>query len=49
MFYTLRTKLAYSALGKAIATIVRDRYFPKCRVHWVQHAFVDLTTSKLTR
>jgi hypothetical protein len=47
MFYTLREKLAYSKAGKALATLVRDRFYPDCRVHWVQQALADLDLRKL--
>ena len=47
--YTLREKLAYSAIGKFMATIVRNRYYPACRVHWVQQAFADCSLSRLPK
>lgn len=45
--YSIREKMAYSAIGKMIATLARDVFFPKCRVHWVQQAFADLSTRSL--
>ena len=39
--YQIREKLAYSKVGKFVATIVRDRRYPNSRVHWVQQAFAD--------
>lgn len=41
MFYRIREKLAYSKAGKVLATVVRDRWFPESRVHWVQQAMAD--------
>lgn len=49
MTYRIREVLAYSALGKILATWVRDRWYPKCRVHWVQQAFADGSTAKLVK
>jgi len=42
MAYSIREKLAYSAAGRIIATIVRNAVFPQSRVHWVQQAFADM-------
>lgn len=39
--YQLREKVAYSKLGKFVATIVRNKFYPEARVHWVQQAFAD--------
>lgn len=41
MTYQLREKLAYSKIGKIIATIVRDHFYPESRVHWLQQAVAD--------
>jgi hypothetical protein len=47
MIYTITEKLAYSKAGKLVATIVRNRYFPTCRVHWVQQGMAEMNFSKL--
>lgn len=39
--HQLREKIAYSKLGKFVATIVRNKFYPEARVHWVQQAFAD--------
>lgn len=41
MAYRIREKLAYSLIGRLIATVVRDRCFPTCRTHWLQQAFAE--------
>ena len=41
MFYRIREKIAYSRAGKLAATIIRNRYFPNARVHWVQQALAE--------
>lgn len=41
MLYRIREKLAYSRVGKIVATKIRDRYFPNARVHWIQQAIAD--------
>jgi hypothetical protein len=41
ILYRTREKLAYSRPGKFLATLLRDRYFPRSRVHWVQQALSD--------
>ena len=45
--YSFREALAYSAAGKALCTLIRNAYYPKARVHWVQQALADLSFSKL--
>ena len=40
-------KLAYSKAGKFVATILRNKYFPDSRVHWVQQALADRTFRSL--
>ena len=45
--YAIREKLAYSKPGKFIATILRNKYFPNARVHWIQAALADANFSKL--
>ncbi|CAB5187283.1 hypothetical protein UFOVP161_28 [uncultured Caudovirales phage] len=40
-------KLVYSKPGKFIATILRNKYFPDARVHWVQQALADRNFGKL--
>ena len=40
-------KLAYSKPGKFVATVIRNKYFPTARVHWVQQALADRNFSKL--
>lgn len=47
MGYLIREKAAYSMLGKLIATIVRNYYFPNARVHWVQQAFAEFSLRAL--
>ena len=47
MFYQITEKLAYSKAGKAIATVLRDRFYPNCRVHWVQQSIAELNFKKL--
>jgi len=41
MTYQIREKIAYSKIGKMVATIVRDHFFPGSRAHWVQQAIAD--------
>lgn len=41
MAYRIREKLAYSLIGRLIATVVRNVWFPNCRRHWVQQAFAE--------
>ena len=41
MSYQIREKLAYSKLGKLVATIARNLIWKRARVHWVQQAFAD--------
>lgn len=41
MGYQIREKVAYSKLGKLVATMARDLYFPSAKVHWIQQAFAD--------
>jgi hypothetical protein len=43
MIHSLREKLAYSALGKCIAAVVRNSFYPTARIHWVQQAFADFS------
>jgi hypothetical protein len=45
--YRIREKLAYSKVGASIAGVIRNRWFPDCRVHWVQQAFADWSTQLL--
>ncbi len=45
--YTLRENLAYSAAGKALATVIRNSFYSKARVHWVQQAFADLSLKNI--
>lgn len=47
MLYTIREKLAYSKAGKAAATIIRNKWFPQARVHWVQQALADADFSRI--
>jgi hypothetical protein len=47
MFYRIREKAAYSIVGKHIATVVRDRFFPNSRVHWVQQAMAEWDFSRV--
>lgn len=49
MFYTLREKMAYSKVGKMVATVIRDRCYKGSRVHWVQQALADMDFSKLSK
>ena len=39
--YRIREKIAYSPIGKFAATVIRDRFFPNSRAHWVQQAIAD--------
>ena len=41
MLYRIMEKAAYSRVGKAAATAIRNKFFPNCRVHWVQQAIAD--------
>ena len=45
--YALREKLAYSKVGKTVATLIRNTMYKDCRVHWVQQALADLNFKKL--
>ena len=45
--YSFREALAYSAAGKALATLIRNTCYPKARIHWVQQALADASFSKL--
>jgi hypothetical protein len=47
MFYSIREKLAYSTIGKLVATMLRNRLFPHSRIHWVQQAMADMRFSGL--
>ena len=47
--YRIREKLAYSRLGKLLATWIRNRYFPAARVHWVQQALTECSLRILER
>jgi hypothetical protein len=47
--YTLREKLAYSKLGKLIATALRNKVYKGSRVHWVQQAMAELNFSGLNK
>jgi hypothetical protein len=42
MLYIIREKIAYSRVGKIVATVIRDVLFPNSRIHWVQQALADL-------
>ena len=44
--YQVREQLAYSRPGKAAATLLRDVFYPKERVHWVQQRLAELRFSK---
>ena len=46
MSYRIREKLAYSLLGKLIATIARNLFWKQARVHWIQQAFADRDYTK---
>lgn len=39
--YPIFEKLAYSKPGKFVATVIRNKYFPAARVHWVQQALAN--------
>ena len=39
--YEIREKMAYSKIGKLIATLARNAFYKNARVHWVQQAFAD--------
>lgn len=41
MFYRIREKIAYSTLGKTVATMLRNLIWKKARVHWVQQSMAD--------
>jgi hypothetical protein len=43
MSYRIRETIAYSRVGKLVATLVRNLCFPNARVHWVQQAFADFS------
>jgi hypothetical protein len=47
--YQVREKLAYSVIGKAVATLLRNAIYKRSRVHWVQQAFADCNFSKLCK
>ena len=47
--YTVTEKIAYSTIGKLVATVVRNHYFPDCRVHWVQQALTELSFAGVRR
>ena len=47
--YQVREKLAYSIVGKAIATMLRNTMYKHSRVHWVQQALADWNFSKLCK
>jgi len=40
-------KIAYSKIGKLIATLIQKAFYPRARVHWVQQAIADRNFSKL--
>lgn len=46
-FYTITEKLAYSKVGKVVATMIRNAYYKEARVHWVQQAMAELSFKKL--
>ena len=43
----IREKMAYSKIGKMVATLIRNRRYPNARVHWIQQALADLNFSGL--
>ena len=47
MFYRIREKIAYSAVGKVVATVVRNALYPNARVHWIQQSLADLNFSRV--
>ena len=40
-FYRIREKLAYSKIGKFAAVVIRNRFYPFARSHWLQQSFAD--------
>jgi hypothetical protein len=49
MLYSIREKMAYSAAGKIIAKIIRDKKYPHARIHWVQQSLADFDFTKLPK
>lgn len=49
MKYETREKLAYSRIGKVIATVIRAVAFRDSRIHWIQQAMADADFSKVRR
>ena len=45
--YTITEKLAYSRVGKAIATMLRNTIYKDSRVHWVQQAMAEINFKRL--
>jgi hypothetical protein len=45
--YTITEKLAYSKLGKALATVLRNTIYKDSRIHWVQQALAEMSFKKL--
>lgn len=39
--YPVCEKLAYSKIGKMIATKIRNKFYPLERVHWVQQRMAE--------
>jgi hypothetical protein len=47
--YTIREKIAYSKIGKLVATVIRNNVYKQSRIHWVQQAIADADFSRLSK
>ena len=46
--YSITEKIAYSKAGKMVATLLRNRFYPNCRIHWIQDAIATFNFSRLS-
>lgn len=45
--YSIREKLAYSVIGKLVARLIRNKFYPNARIHWIQQALAEMNFSRV--